>query len=332
MHNREAIRRAEFTAGQLGGLGLLNPEQAERFITFMTDNAVVLPLVTERRMKEQTVQLDYFNLTGRRLRKGTEAVAPTSLGQIGEFTRRELVAVEAVLPADITFQFIEDNLEKEDGEDLIVREIARVVGNDVEDLGLHGDTGLAANITDANADNLDDTSGLSQNDHSFLRINDGWFKFSRGSASTHKVNVSNNARTAAGVAYWKDTVFPAVLKAMPEKWKRKLDGLVFLVAPSVEEEYRLSLQSRNTGLGDKAITGSERQNFMGVPIQPVPYITDQRDVILTNPKNLVYGVYRSIRVGRFVNERERQVEYTISLRTDYQIVADDMVCVSSRQA
>lgn len=325
MTNREAIRRADFTAGQLGDLGMLNPEQATKFIRFMTDNAVVLPLVTERQMKEQTVQLDFFNLQGRRLRKGTEAVAPASIGQIGEFSRKELVAVEAVLPADITFNFIEDNLEKDGGEDMIVQEIARVVGNDVEDLGLHGNGTLGAYV-DANNNGVDDNSGLAPGDHNFLKINSGWLKLMRDDATAHKVALE----APETVAYWKDTAFPGLLAALPEKWKRKLDGLVYLVAPSAEENYRQSLQGRFTGLGDAAITDRIRVNYMGIPIQPVPYLTDVRDVVLTNPKNMVYGIYRSIRVGRFVNERERQVEYTITLRTDYQVVLGDMVAVSTR--
>lgn len=327
LSNRQAIRRSgSMTSGQLSGLGMLNPEHAERFITFMTDDAALLPRVTVRRMKEQTMQLDYFNLENRKLRKATERTAPVVSGNLGTFTRKELVAVEAILPADISFNFIEDNLEKDGGEDLVVREIARLVGNDTEDLGLHGDTSLAETITDVGVDGLDDTTGLTQADHDFLRINDGFFKKARGASDSAKyaLNVAPTDK-----ADYKDVIFPGMLGLLPEKYKRKVDDLAYFVSPTVEENYRASLQGRNTGLGDKALTQNFAEQFMGIPVVKIPYLTDVRDMMLTNPKNLVYGIYRQIRVGRFVNERARQVEYTVTLRTDYEIVNDNLMVVTT---
>ena len=327
--NRAAIRKTAggtMTASQLAGLGMLNPEQSQQFIRFMTDDAVLLQQVTTRTMKEQTANIDYFAVGGRQMRAGTERVVPLAAGPFGSFTRKQLVALEAVLPVDITFNFVEDNLEKENGEEMIVQEIARLVSNDTEDLGLHGDITLPALITDTDSNGYDDNTGLTQNDHTFLSQNEGWFPMARSLSLSGKVALN---AVPASVSDWKDIVFPAMLGNMPEKYKRNVNGLVFLVSPTTEEQYRQSLQSRNTILGDAAVTQQIAVEYMGIPVLKVPYITDARDVMLTNTKNLVYGIYRQIRVGRFVNERERQVEYTVSLRNDFQITNDALMVVTT---
>lgn len=300
--NRRLLAKSISTADLNTG-GHLNPEQSNKFIDYMVDNSVVLKHCTVIRMKSDTYNLDNIGVQSRIIRAGIENEAPTNVAGVST-GRRQLRVTEVILPFDIGFQFLEDNIEKQGAEDHIAQLFAAQFANDVEDLGCNGDTAAVAGP-----------------DQDFLKISDGWIKIARGEAGFHKYQL------AASKDY-KGVVFPGMLKAMPNKWKRNVGQLAFLVSPTVEEEYRLSLSSRSTALGDEQLVSANNQKFAGVQVVPVPFLAEG-DMILTNWKNLAYGIHeREIRVGKQVQERKRLVEYTTTARVDYQWVTPDAAVVS----
>jgi hypothetical protein len=199
------------------------------------------------------------------------------------------------------------------------------------DLAINGDESLATTITDGNSDSLDDTTGLPQNDHTFLRQNDGWLEIARNDST-----VNTNTLTSSIVS-WK-TEFKNTLAAMPNKWKTSPEELVFLVSPDVEEEYRDELAGRATALGDEYTVKNRRSEYKGIMVEPIPYWPGDGTshypagpvVMLTKYKNLAIGIGRNIRVGRQIQERKRTIEYTITTKTDFNYVAGEVIVLAEK--
>lgn len=280
-----------------GAGGLLGVEQADKFIDYMIDSSVLLKQATTLRISGDSRQLDTIEVASRLLRKGVEKQAPTETFGVGT-GRREVFTTEVILPFDITFQFLEDNIEKDNAEDHVARLMAGTFSNDLEDLGINGNT------ADAGVD------------AAFLTIANGWLKILGADPAVNKYD-TNNSTDYAG------TVFKGMLKALPDRWKRNPRGLVYLTAPSVEEEYRLSLASRQTALGDRQLIDGSAVTYAGIPVKSVPFLLPGQH-LLTKTENLVFAIKRAIRIGRQVQERSRLIEYTMTARVGYEIINPEL--------
>lgn len=280
--------------------GKLDSQRANKFIDYMVDSSVLLKNIEVIRMTSDTYQLDTIGVAGRIVRKATENVAPTEIAGVST-GKRTMQVTEVILPFDIGYRFLEDNIEKGGAEDHVARLFAQQFANDVEDLGINGDT---ADVS-ADAD--------------FLTIDNGWVKIAKTEAAFNKYD------TAASTDY-KGAVFPGMLRAMPEKWKRRRD-LVFLVSPQVEEDYRLSLANRETVLGDQQLTEGTVQKFAGYNVIAVPFLPTGTH-LLTPWKNLAFGIHeREILVEKQRQTRKRVIEYTTTARIDYNWVNPEAAVV-----
>ena len=117
--NRDLMKNAITSGDTLTGTGKggrLNPEQAKKFISYMTDNTEFLKDTRLERMLAPEKQLDFLLIGSRLLRKATEALGPDELAGVN-ITRKELRSVKVRLAADITTEFDEDNIEGESGSD-----------------------------------------------------------------------------------------------------------------------------------------------------------------------------------------------------------------------
>lgn len=163
--NRRLLERAGQKAviqtSDLAAAGRLNPEQADRFIDYVIDQSVMFKDgIRVRRMNADRADLDKLAVGTRVIRKATEGTAPTDLVGITA-SKRQLVVTEIILPADVTFTFMEDNIEREDFEDHLMRMFGIQLANDLEDLAIVGDT--------ASAD-------------PFINIETGWIKIAKTGA------------------------------------------------------------------------------------------------------------------------------------------------------
>lgn len=297
---KDAITSGDTITGTGKG-GRLNPEQARRFISYMTDNTAFLKDIRLEQMAAPEKQIDFLLIGSRLIRKATEALSPTELAG-ANITRKELRSVKVRLAADITTEFIEDNIEGESGADRIARELAQQFGNDIADLMLNGDT--AATGTDAG----------------FLTIGDGIIKQAKASTATHKY-------TIAGTDY-KGTIFPQMLEQMPNAFKRDRTNMRFYCSNSVLDQYILSITGRETGLGDEVLTTGRFDRFLGIKIFPVEYMPDDV-IILTHRLNLVSGVQRAMKVYSDFQSRKDLTEYTMYMRLDPgKIVWDDALVIA----
>ena len=296
---KDAITTDTITGSGKGGR--LNPEQARRFISYMTDNTALLNDTRLEQMSAPEKQLDFLLIGSRLIRKATEATSPSELAAANT-SRKELRSVKVRLAADITSEFMEDNISGQSAAERIARELAQQFGNDLADLMLNGDTA--------------DTGA----DASFLTIGDGIIKQAKTSADTHKFKLT-------GTDY-KGTIFPGMLRLMPNKFKNDRKNMRIYCSSSVADTYILSVTNRETALGDNVLVSGRFDRFLGIQVFPVEYMPDDV-IILTHRLNLVSGVQRSMKVYSQFNQRKDLTEYTMYMRLDPgKIVWDDALVIA----
>ena len=302
--NRQMMKDAMTSGDTLTGSGkggLLNPEQAKKFISYMTDNTALLKDTRLEQMAAPEKQLDFLLIGSRLIRKATEASSPSELAAANT-SRKELRSVKVRLVADITSEFMEDNIEGQNAAERIARELAQQFGNDLADLMLNGDT--AATGADA----------------SFLTIGDGIIKQAKASTDTNKYKLS-------GTDY-KGTIFPGMLALMPNKFKNDRNNMRIYCSSSVADTYILSVTDRATALGDDTLKTGLFDKFLGIKVFPVEYMPDDV-IILTHRLNLVSGVQRAMKVYSQFNQRKDLTEYTMYMRLDPgKIVWDDALVIA----
>ena len=314
---QELIRKAAISTATGGQL---NTEQAKELIDLVVSQNEFLQKIQTVQMTASEYQLSLLDLNSRMLRAGVEGVAPTEIFGVN-INPRTLKYKETILPFDVTFSFLEENIEGSNADAKIQRAFAKQFGNDLLDLAINGDEALAALITDVDTDGLDDTTGLSQNDHSFLRQNDGWIKTALNDNDAHQFVIPNTTDYKA--------VFKSMFKLMPNKWRRDIPNLIFLVSPNVEIEYRSQLGERVTALGDSMVVDRRKAQFNGIDVDPLPYMPDET-IIFTHAKNLAVGIGRAMRIGRQVQERKRAIEYTVTAKTDAEYAVSDQLVIGQQ--
>lgn len=299
--NRQLISKAITTSNLTTG-GLLNPEQANKFIDYMVDQSAFLKDIRMERMDGPAKDLDFLGVSSRIVRKGVEATAPTETAGI-QTSKKQLNTVEVILPADISISFLEDNIERSGAEDHIARMLAMQFANDLTDLAWNGDTDDVGEFKD------------------FLSIDDGFIKLAKNAlAATHKFDTDDSVD-------YKGEVFPGMLGELPNKWKANKSELRFYVSPSVAEAYIEQLTTRQTAWADELIQTGKLPQYKGITIFPVDYVPDSV-IVLTPRKNLALGVQRQFTNDRERKPRKRVIEYTMTSRIDVaQIVVDDALVI-----
>lgn len=301
MNNSELIAAIEknlssvFKGTTAASDGKMNAEQSAAFVKKVVDQSDFLKLVGIETMRSDTKEINLIGMANRVIRKGVKGTAPDATAWNNG--KRTLTAVETVLAVNISFDDLEDMIEEDNVENTITDIMTTTFANDMSDLMINGD--------EASADD-------------FIKINDGIVELVTDD------DECNSDTTWAGDSKKKD-VLAAVLKKMPNKWKRNVNELRFFCSPSFDEEYRDEISARNTALGDTATTEATRVKHKGIILEPVGFWPDDL-VLLTNPQNLKLGIHkRNMRLGRFINERTRSVELTLTSRADFEYALSEAI-------
>lgn len=309
-----------------GGGGLLNAEQADRFIDYMWDATVLGSQVRTIRMRATEQDIDKVGVGERLMRVATEAVDDgVNAGAV--FTKISLTTKKLRLDWELSTESLEDNIEGDALEDHIARLMATQAGNDIEDVAINGNTALTSDP--------------------LMKAFDGWRKLAL--AGGHVVDHAGQPlnRAAANKA----------LKAMPRKYMQRRNGLKFFTGSNLIQDYLYGLTQTASGLINleqvaQGVTqngvrtegpaGFTSQAIFGVPVQEVPLFLetldgdysgttgDHGDLWLTFPQNLLWGVKREIQVYREFKPKKDTIEYTMYCRVGTQIEnADAFVVVKN---
>jgi hypothetical protein len=238
-------------------------------------------------MAGPTRDLDSFDIATRSMRAGVEETAPTATTITT--AKRTLTSVESVMSFRPTYQFVEDCIQQNGVLDTLYQGFARTWSNDLADLAINGDGATGT----------------------FLSINKGFRQLlidEIGSTNSYDTNGSTD---------WVDTVLPAVLLKLPDKYANK-PGLEFQVCRTDYEGIAKLVYSRETVYGDLTLSSDNVLRYRGIPIVWYPY-WPTGTIFLTDPKNLVMGIQREFLAENDKDIEKRQYIFVMSGRTDFQI-------------
>lgn len=301
--NRTIISKAAADTSALGIGGKMNAEQATQFMTFMQDYSPFLSKVNFIRMQKTTRDLDTLDVNKRALRRQAENTENVPTGTVSHM-RRTLNAVGVIMPYDVTFQYMKENIEGENVNTTLAQMFAKQFANDTVELAFLGDE---------------------SSDDNFISINDGWLKIAKDDSATHKFDTE-------GSTDYLNTVFPGLLDSMPDKYfnlytEEDKSKIKIFCSPAVNRKYKRQLQARNSALGDALITSGQNVNYDGFEIVPVAFIPDDMQIV-TPYENLVYGVYgQSLEVYHEVKPRFTRYEYTLLADFDMEINNPDALVI-----
>lgn len=256
--NRSIVNKAASTI-ETSSLtsGLLNPEQARKFIQQTFEATNLGPLVRHEMRTAKSGEIDKIGIASRILRKKVEN---TDDGyRAGVKTSQIEYSTTAVrLPWEITEETLRENIEGQNLEKIITDLMTTQLGVDLEDLYLNGDEATAAEAED----------------YDFLKINDGWIKQIKNGGHVYDATAETEMNL---------DMFYKMVAQLPNKYNN--GKLRWLMSPRRAQEWELFLLNKVIGAG-----GAVPDNLYTAPVKikavECPSIPDDV-IILSDPKNLI---------------------------------------------
>jgi hypothetical protein len=301
-------------SGQPGG-GVLNPDQAKRFIDYVWDATVLAKDGRRVTMRANTMELEKINVGERVIRAASQAIGDyTNAGAV--FSKVELTTKKIRLDWEVTTEALEDNIEGAALEDHLVRMMTNAFGNDLEDLAING-TGDPA-------------------DGDFLGIMLGFVPQVREGTEAHQAIVD----TSNG---WTPSVMQQIIYAMPRRYRALKSNLKFYagtdtfasivqnngtLADAIAEAFNVTAANNpmngNTAANTQGYLDASQQfpqtvgdarttRVLGINVLEVPYYPADY-VDLTFPSNRIWGFQRDITVNREYKAKKDTIEYTVFVR------------------
>lgn len=246
--------------------GLLNPEQARKFLQQTFDNATLLKQVRHIMRTSKTGEIDKIGIARRITRGKSENSddgyrANVSTGVV------EYATTAVRVPWEITEETLRENIEGQNFEKIVTDLMTKQIGLDEEDLCLNSDEAISSENPD----------------YAFLKLNTGWIKqISEGGHVFDAGTINSGAMTL-------DTFYKA-LATIPNKYNN--GALRWVMSPRRAQEWELFLLNKVVQQG-----GAVPDNLYTAPVR-IPTIecdniSDDK-ILLVDPKNLVevnsYGV------------------------------------------
>lgn len=257
INNAEIINKAGTI--QTGSLshGLLNPEQASKFIQQTFEATNLGPLVRHVMRTAKSGEIDKIGIGSRLLRAKVENKDDGY--RAGVATSVIEYACKAVrLPWEITEETLRENIEGQQLEAIITNLMTRQLGVDLEDIYLNGD----------------EATPSSDKDYDFLKLNDGWIK--QISEGGHVYDATSDTTMSLDIFY-------KTLQQLPNKYNN--GRLRWLMSPKRAQQWELYLLNKVVEKG-----GAVPENVYTSPAKikavECPSMSDDK-ILLTDPQNLV---------------------------------------------
>ena len=272
--NSSIIRKAAIQTTSLSGGGLLNPEQARKFLQQTFEATNLGPLVRHEMRTAKTGEVDKIGIARRILRKKTENTDDGYRASVNT-SQIEYSTTAVRLPWEITEETLRENIEGQNLEAIITNLMTTQLGVDLEDLYLNSDVD-----TDA-----------SDPDHDFLYVNDGWIKQLKNGSHVHDAS----SETAMSL-----DLFYKTLAQIPNKYNN--GKLRWLMSPRRAQEWELFLLNQVIGKGG-AVPESIYNSPAKIPTVQCPSL-DDGTILLTDPKNLIVVNTYDIKIRKTTEGKE----------------------------
>lgn len=282
--------------------GQLTAEDAQKFIHTTLDQQGFLNRVSRQLVTAATANVDVMSIAARIIRAATEDTEFTTT-TAPSVVRRVITKTSVKIKVRITDEFLMQNIEGRDIDAVLQSKFTLAFGNDLEDLAINGnDDGVAG----------------------FIDINDGWVQLMVDDGSVNDVDATDMADDFA------NQIFPAMLAAMPNKYKANKAGLAIVVSPDMAEKYADQVASRETAGGDTAMTTATNPRFRGIEVIAHPYMGNTY-AFMTRLENLVFGY------GLLVSRESKRMpeiglgatDHYINAEVDYQYGISDAIVLAS---
>ncbi len=298
LDNRTILEKADLALADLTtGGGLLLPAQAQKFMRLLIKQSVLMKMATVTPMASPKQQVSKIRFGSRILRAGQEGTALGPADRVKpDFSEVELDARLFKAEVRMSDEALEDSIERGELRQTIMEMMAEAIARDMEEVAINGDT--------ASTD-------------SFLATMNGVLK----QAKSHVVD-------AGGAKLTKD-LLRDLLKTLPSEYLRDKKAMFFFTSVDADLSYRNTLAERATVGGDRFLEDDAPVLYSGVPVQPIPLFpenlgqtADRTAVLLCNPKNINFGIWRQIRFESFRDISEGTLKVVATLRFDVKFAEE----------
>lgn len=286
--------------------GKLEPEYSASFIEKLFDDPGLLQDVRRVTMNADTMNINKIALGGPIVKAANVGTPPYRVDGAGEtysdnrtlpsaerfaptFEQVQLFAREYIAEILITDDIVENIMGKENAIDQINAMAARRVRLEMEQHALSGDTTLSTANQNA------------------LAVQDGWLKRA----------IAGNVVNAGGSKINVD-IFGSAIKAVPTPYRVDQNNMNFYMHSDKEIDWRLGLAGRGTSLGDRLISEAATVPALGRPLKAVNTMPVAQGLFV-NPKNLIVGFQRDIRLETERFPRSRATSYIWTYKAAFQI-------------
>ena len=294
-NNSTIIRKAAIATGTLAS-GLLNPEQARKFIQQTFDATNLGGLVRHEMRTAKTGEIDKIGIGRRIVRKKTENTDDNYRAGV-DTSQIEYSTTAVRLPWEITEETLRENIEGQNFENIVTNLMTTQLGVDMEDLYLNGDEATAP----------------TDKDYDFLKINDGWIK---------QIGNGGHVYDATSEDDMSLDMFYKALASLPNKYNN--GKLRWLMSPKRAQEWELFLLNKVVNQGgavpDSVYTSPARIQAVECPS------LDDKTILLTDPKNLIVVNTYSVQIRKTTEGKEAIMQdkrfYVVHL--DYDPIIEEL--------
>lgn len=316
--NRQIVKNTISTAGLQAG-GILNPEQAQKFIQQTFENTALGGVIRHETRRAKTGEIDKIGVASRIIRKKTENTDDGYRAGINH-DKLEYATTAVRLPWEITEETLRENIEGQHYEKIVTDLMTTQIGIDLEDLYLNGDSATPAKY-DTGKKESDGTTPIMADtpDYDFLKINDGWIKQLK--EGSHVVDRSSKNSGALNLDVFYDT-----LRAIPNKYNN--GKLRWMMSPHRRQEWERYILNQAVTAGG-IITDKRVENPASIPAIEVPRMPDDV-ILLTDPKNLIVVNTYDVIIRKTVEGKEAIMQdkrfYVVHL--DFDAIIEELDAAS----
>lgn len=294
-NNSTIIRKAAIATGTLAS-GLLNPEQARKFIQQTFDATNLGGLVRHEMRTAKTGEIDKIGIGRRILRKKTENTDDNYRAGV-KTSQIEYSTTAVRLPWEITEETLRENIEGQNFENIVTNLMTTQLGVDMEDLYLNGD----------------EATPETDEDYDFLKINDGWIK---------QIGNGGHVYDATSEDEMSLDMFYKALASLPNKYNN--GKLRWLMSPKRAQEWELFLLNKVVNQGG-AVPESIYTSPARIQAVECPSL-DDKTILLTDPKNLIVVNTYTMQIRKTTEGREAIMQdkrfYVVHL--DYDPIIEEL--------
>lgn len=308
--NSTLMQKADLVVGDLeANGGLMNPEQSDTFIRKLLARPTLLRQARQVMMSSPQMKINKIQFASRILHPAQSQVALTVAQRSKPQTEQiTLNSSEVIAEIRLPYDVIEDNIEggnigrRTDSDmggtngglkDTIMDLIIERAAIDMEEVFILGDT--------ASAD-------------PFLALKDGLL-----------IQSNQNVLNLGG-SVTKDA-FKQSLQLMPDQYLTDRSSMRHYLSVDNEIEYRDTLADRETALGDGQIVRAGPVFGFGVPVEGVSRMP-VGNILLTDPRNMIFGIQRQIHVETDKDITERVYIIVLTARIDVKLEEAEAVVLT----